>query len=209
MSQSGDPSWTNWVISIQFAVNVNCVWRVDCIMDQHYFIHCFLHTTQTYQFLTRVFVSLTFYIFFAPDWHFKCTSHLSLSLSNCRNHWIEQCHLRVPLPSQHRSLQRLQLKHKSRRNCCSVWCFRRRKGKGMNDALGLGLLIVKHLSHTPTISRHLILFFSILTSLILFLYYFFFSFLYGMAVNDNEFAAAVLRPPGGICDARWRGPPHP
>lgn len=79
----------------------------------------------------------------------------------------------------------------------------------MNDALGLGLLIVKHLSHTPTISRHLILFFSILTSLILFLYYFFFSFLYGMAVNDNEFAAAVLRPPGGICDARWRGPPNP
>ena len=32
---------------------------------------------------------------------------------------------------------------------------------------------------------------------------------YVMVVNDNEFAAAVLRPSGRICDARWSGPPNP
>ena len=31
---------------------------------------------------------------------------------------------------------------------------------------------------------------------------------FGLVVNDNEFAAAILRPSGGICDAGWRGPPH-
>ena len=86
----------------------------------------------------------------------------------------------------------------------------------MNDALSLDQLIDTHLSHSPTVLHRdtIILFFFILTFLILFLHFRHGMVWYGiiwyiMIVNDNEFAAAVLRPSGRICDARWRGSSHP
>ena len=90
MSQIGDSSWTNSIccqfnsihISIQFAVAVIVRRGVDCIIDQHYSINNFLHSThldQTYELLTRFFISLTFYVFLSMI-DISNVQNLSLSL---------------------------------------------------------------------------------------------------------------------------------